>query len=597
MSRPEGIPLSIGILTHNGLHHTQRCLDSLRRYTRSPWRATVIDNASSDDTPAWLSALKDPRITVELRTDNLGVGGGRNRLFELMLPSMPDTDVLVFLDNDIEVGDGWDVPFQDAFTRSDRLGVAGRWAFNMLVHDAWRDILPEKSNDDGPADTVQGCCFWVRAATARAVGAFDEALGRFWHEDDDYCVRALHAGWDVQRIWSPAIVHHEHGSGAALRPDRVAGSLANQAYLARKWRSFGAIDAHGVPRRTVADPTQPLRDQLGARLGRRGPLLRTEWNSAVADAARLLQLALTDTQAAVLATPVVRELLSDSAAPDVDGGPAPARVVIERIARTLAERRAQCDATAPATRVTRGFSGICNPAAWDDAKWYDSYRASFHDGRGTDFYSRHEYAWRDGQLVHALRVAGALRREARVLIIGHASPRLVAAMTHAVGHVTILDQPIPSIDQVATWAGRPLGPAALHVGAWPPASLPTADDDRYDVVLCPHFSRYAPPGQVERALTVLGTFARAHALVALAASVRLSGPSDTRWLAASVFADDALLARAALRRVGAFDASIADETLLAAVAADDAPGWGPRLSRLIGAHLVSSASLMARVVR
>ena len=135
----------------------------------------------------------------------------------------------------------------------------------MQVHETWRDILPEHNSNAGPVDTVQGCCFWIRAATARAVGNFDESLGRFWHEDDDYCIRALHAGWDVRRVRSANIAHHEHGSGVALKPERIAGSLANQAYLVLKWRTMGAIDRYGEPRRAVADETLPLRQHLGGR--------------------------------------------------------------------------------------------------------------------------------------------------------------------------------------------------------------------------------------------------------------------------------------------------------------------------------------------
>ncbi len=596
MSDRVGPTLHIGILTHGALHHTKRCIASIQHHTGAPWRALVIDNASTDDTPAWLRALDDARISVELRTDNLGVGGGRNRLLACLLPTMAPDDLLIFLDNDIEVADGWEAPFLDAFARSPRLGVAGRWAYSMQVHADWRDILPERTSDSGPADTVQGCCFWVRGTAAHALGSFDEALGRFWHEDDDYCIRALHAGWDVQRVWCPAIQHHEHGSGVALRPDRVAGSLANQAYLARKWHSFGAIDEHGVPRRPEPEPARTLHEQLGTRLGRTTPLLRTEFNSAVEDAARLLRDDVDDATAAQLATPVVRELLSDSAHRGDDEGATRARQVIERIARTLSTRRASSGADVPSARLTRSFNAICNPASWDDPKWHESYRTHFRDGSGADYYGRREQRWRDGQLMHALRVTGGLRREARALLIGDASERLVAAMTHAVSHVTVLDQPETTPEQCAAKAGRPMGSATLECAVWPPAALPQADEDRFDIVVCPNLSRYAPPAQVERALQVLARFARTGATVAVAATVRVAGPVDGRWLEPSFFADDAILSRASLRRIGAFDAAIADETLLAAVDAGNAPAFGPQLSRQIGAHLVTAATCLARRV-
>ncbi len=586
--------LRIGILTYNALAHTQRCIASLQAYASTPWHATIVDNHSTDDSPAWLAALNDPRITVELRSDNLGVGGGRNRLFSLMLPSMADDDLLVFLDNDIEVGAGWELPFLEAFAASPRLGVAGRWAFSMQVHDDWRDILPEHNSNAGPVDTVQGCCFWVRAQTARALVGFDETLGRFWHEDDDYCIRALHAGWDVQRVRSSAIQHHEHGSGEALRPERIAGSLANQAFLARKWRSFDAIDGEGIPRRPCDEPAAALRAQLGARLNRGAALLRTELNNAIEDATRLLHTEISDSRAAILATPVVRTLLADSIAHETGDVPARAAAAQARIAAVLSTRRTACGAPAPVTRGSRGFSAICNPSAWDDARWRESFLAAFRDGSGRDFYCRTETLWRDGQLAHALRTTAALKRSARVLLIGHATERLIAAMTHAVGHVTVLDNaPAPPIF-FSSSAGRPLGAATVTSAAWPPSVLPADDADRFDIVLCPNFSRYSPPAQSERVLHVLARFAKPDGFVAIGASVRLSGPRDGRWLEPTFFADDAALARIGVRRIGQFDGAVADETLLAAVPPDEHPHWRPRLARETGPHIVSLATLVAR---
>ena len=112
------------------------------------------------------------------------MSGGRSRLFERMLPAMGDDDLLAFFDNDIEVKTGWDVPFRDAFATQPRLGVAGRWVFTIQVHESRRDILPEHTANSGPVDTVRGCCSFVRGAAARA-------LGGFWHEEEDYCTRAL----------------------------------------------------------------------------------------------------------------------------------------------------------------------------------------------------------------------------------------------------------------------------------------------------------------------------------------------------------------------------------------------------------------------
>jgi GT2 family glycosyltransferase len=577
--------LHVGILTWNGLHHTRRCLDSLIANTTAPWRALVRDNGSSDDTPAYLRALDDPRVTVCCASENLGVSGGRNWLLDEMLPTMAEHDLVVLLDNDIEVQAGWEQPFLAAFRAQPRLGVAGRWAFSMLVHETWRDILAEQYSLDGPVDTVQGCTFWIRAAAARAVGRFDAQLGAFWHEDDDYCIRALAQGWDVRRVHTEAIVHHEHGSGAALAHNKVQGSARNQAYLAAKWRAMDAIAPNGVPRRPIPEPEAAAYDALGTALQR--PIVRTEVNSARLDAQRLALGDISDTRATVLATPVARLVLQDAATrPDHIG--AQARAALTRVHTILADRRGSAPHTTSAT--ARPFSTICDPRAWDDPRWETSYRLGFQDGTGRDFYARSETAWRDGQLLHALRTLGLLQRPTRMLVLGHASERLITALSHHAESLVVLDHERPTAEQVRAHAIRPLGAATLHGDAWSDA----ASQSDADVVLCPNVSRFAAAEHVTALWSQLAARTRAGGVVAMAVSVRIAGPATGRWTEPALLADDTALQHAGLTRIGAFDASVSDETLLAAVP-DDAPETvRPRLARQIGPHCVSLATLVTR---
>lgn len=584
--------LHIGILTYDGLAHTQRCLASLAQHTRAPWRALVRDNASRDDTPEWLRTIAEPRIAVHCADENLGVGGGRNWLLEQLLPDTRPDDLVVLLDNDIELRPGWEQPFLAAFAAQPRLGVAGRWAFSMLVHDDFRDILAENGRADGPVDTVQGCTFVIRAAAARDIGLFDVALGNFWHEDDDYSIRALANGWDVRRVDTDAIVHHEHGSGVALRPDKVTGSARNQAYLARKWRALGAIDEDGVPRRPVVEDHGPLLAQLRTMLGR--PVLRTELNSAIVDATLLLHGEVSDARAATLATPVTQVLLDKAVAPgSADGAKADAAKA--RIARILGARRQSMPVAVgegPAVR-RRTFSAVCTPDAWDDVRWATSTRDGLRDGSGRDYYARSETRWRDGQLLLALRTMGLLRRETTVLVVGHPSERLIAALTHHVGRLVVRDIAVHPREALRDHAPQPLGTALLDVG---PVFDPIAHDPAapYDLVLCPNASRFAPTNVVPTLLAQLAAHLAPAGILGLGVPVRIAGPADGRWVEPALLADDCALARSGLRRIGGFDAHISDGTLLGAVPDEAHAAVRPRLARAIGAHVVTFATLVAR---
>lgn len=582
--------LHVGILTFNGLAHTQRCLASLVQHTRAPWRALVRDNASSDDTPEWLRTIAEPRITTHCADDNLGVGGGRNWLLDRLLPGVADDDLIVLLDNDIELFAGWEQPFLDAFAAQPQLGVAGRWAFSMLVHDGFRDILAENGRGAGPVDTVQGCTFVIRAKAARDIGHFDVSLGRFWHEDDDYSIRALANGWDVQRVDTDAIVHHEHGSGAALRPDKVIGSARNQVYLTRKWQALGIIDADGVPLRPVREPHAPLRAQLRELLGR--VVLRTELNSALVDTTLLMHAEVSDARAGTLATPVAQLLLQKAVAPTSPDA-AKAEAARTRIARVLAARRATAPVVPSATPAARSFSAICTPEAWDDPRWASSTREGLRDGSGADYYARSETFWRDGQLLLALRTTGVLRRATRALLVGHASERLIAALSHHVGHLVVADHEPPTAEAVQAYATQLLGPATMQTAAWP---LDRTGDavGTYDLVLCPNASRFAPASAFMSLLELLGACVTPGGTLALGVSVRIAGPVDGRWVEPALLADDSVLQQVGLRRLGGFDARISDGTLLAAVPEDAHDAVRPRLARALGAHVVTQATLVAR---
>jgi GT2 family glycosyltransferase len=576
--------LFVGILTYNGLHHTVRCLDSLRTHTQAPWQALILDNASSDETPAYLRQLDDARIAVRCGDQNLGVSGGRNWLITKLLPQMRDTDCLVLLDNDIEVLEGWDAPFLEAFAAHPELGVAGRWAFSMRVHDSWRDILSEDSAASGPVDTVQGCCFWIRAAAAHAVGLFDETLGGFWHEDDDYCIRALAAGWDVRRVATDAIVHHEHGSGVALRPDKLFGSWRNQSYLANKWRSMHAVGLLGVPVRRVADEFQPVCDAMSQRLRR--PILRTELNSAIRSAALLMHGTLDRDHAAALATPLARLILEDGASIESEAAQK-AKAALACVSETVATRQA----SAPVSAASRAFSSVCTPDSWDDARWSDSFTQGFRNGSGIDYTSRTESTWRDGQLWHALRAMGALKRDASVLVVGQPFEPLIAALSYHVRELVLSDREPLSDEQVLGRAQQMLGNAQRTYVSWP-----LAQAAQYDLIVCPNVSRYARAGDVPGFLRTLAANAREGSIVAVGVSVRVSGPVDGTWVELETLANDHVLQSSNLRRVGGFNAAVSDEVLRAAVPDRLRASLRPGLARSIASHCVTMATLVAKRV-
>lgn len=237
--------LRIAILTHNALAYSRRCLQSLAVHTLIDHEVLVLDNGSEDETPEWLIRHPGRNLRAMLSPLNLGVPKGRNLLLEAILREGDGSELIVFLDNDVEVSTGWYHPFVEVFTSDASVGIAGVIGHRIVVHDAHRELLP--SPESGPAfvDVVSGFCFWVKRQVAETLGPFDENLGMFWHEDDDYCIRAIDRGHRVVSVPGAPVVHHAHRSGIAEQDTGCTESLRNQSYLARKWRGLGVVNARG----------------------------------------------------------------------------------------------------------------------------------------------------------------------------------------------------------------------------------------------------------------------------------------------------------------------------------------------------------------
>jgi len=200
--------VAIVILTWNGKEDILHCLSTLPCIRYPNWSATVVDNASADDTVAAVGATyPDQRLLVMEK--NLGFCGGNNRGIADALER--GADYVLLLNNDTELHpDLLDELVRVA--RTDRtIGAVG--TKNILMHDhslVWgaygelrydRDLvrLIGSRQPDGPAYTCVKDVDWVigngvmmSRAAIEAIGGFDERFFGY-HEDVDWCERGFGA--------------------------------------------------------------------------------------------------------------------------------------------------------------------------------------------------------------------------------------------------------------------------------------------------------------------------------------------------------------------------------------------------------------------
>lgn len=553
------------MLTHGALAATRRCVASLRAHTRTPFQLFVVDNASTDGTVEWLRERREPWLHHRCNAHNRGVPGGRNDLLDFVLPHACDTDWIVFIDNDLEFGADWFAPFAKAIDSHPDARLFGKVGHFLTVGESGRTLYPAPV-DTSPVDVLSGgfACF-TRVDAARAIGRFDERLGRFWHEDDDWCVRALQCGFDVIAVPESDITHHEHGSGVAIADLPSGGSLANQRYLAQKWRAAGFLDEQGWVRRARGPWLPPaVCAELQRRCGRATPIGRTELACAITLVERLLDqpdpaaflvqnrqplprclmalVAMYREQAEQLGQ---QDLVAQLRRIDADAGRTANKTVLRPMVRG--------GATLAATTVAHG---LCRSSDFDDP----------------DF----------------LRCADAMRLGAEMRD-PQARDRVQWENVALARHITAAGRPLPGLRVLAV----PDAPQNLRVWLRGVGAAVTEGDGRdgrcsapFDVIL---FHRLLDADSVA---AVLGTAARQDTTVLFCGDVALNGaPSIDAPRPHQLELD--LLARAGLVAAAPVHQDVDDEVLEACADRPERATARPHLCALVGAQLRTSFVLRA----
>ncbi len=258
-SRPEIPIVSVIVLTYNQLEDTKVCLQSIEKYTETPYELLLVDNASTDGTVEYLRAFAEVRAHVKLvlNNENHGFAKGNN-----IGMAVARGAYYVLLNNDTIVTRGWLNKLLGPCREDHRIALVGPRSNNVAgaqripavaystetEMQVFADELAKQHA--GLAHEVirlVGFCLLIRADVIERIGGLDERYGRGNFEDDDLCLRAYAAGFGA-RIAADAFVHH---SGS--KTFRGAGIDYRKA-LEDNWEIFK--DKWGIP------ASRPLEDGL-----------------------------------------------------------------------------------------------------------------------------------------------------------------------------------------------------------------------------------------------------------------------------------------------------------------------------------------------
>lgn len=242
--------IAVCILNYNGAQLLKQFLPSVIEFS-SEAEVYVIDNQSTDDSCAVL-AQDFPNVKIIVNEDNYGFTGGYNHGLTTV-----NEELLVLLNSDVEVTEGWLVPLAKAFddptiaacqpkilaqrakNSFEYAGASGGY-IDWLGYPFCRGRIFETIElDQGQYDEplqifwASGACMVVRSEVFEKVGGFDVSF--FAHmEEIDLCWRMQNSGYKIMCIPQSTVYHVGGETLSKENPRKTYFNFRNSATMLYK---------------------------------------------------------------------------------------------------------------------------------------------------------------------------------------------------------------------------------------------------------------------------------------------------------------------------------------------------------------------------
>ena len=232
---------SIIILTYNQLEYTKKCLDSIRKYTKSGYELIIVDNYSTDGTREWLKEQQG--ILTILNSKNEGFPKGCNQGIKIA-----KGDNILLLNNDTIVTPNWLTNLITCLYSSENIGAVGPVSNSCAYYQT---IPVDYESEDGIEDFAEaynvtdqlkwedrvkliGFCMLIKKSVLDKVGLLDERFTPGNYEDDDLSVRILKAGYRLV-LCKDTFIHHFGGTSFKKNDKYTQLLLKNEKKFQQKW--------------------------------------------------------------------------------------------------------------------------------------------------------------------------------------------------------------------------------------------------------------------------------------------------------------------------------------------------------------------------
>ncbi len=289
--------IDVIVCVHNALADTKACLESVASRTLQDYRLIIVDDGSDPECKKYLREQAKALGATLVRHKS---ARGYTRAANAGL-AKSTADAVVLLNSDTVVTTGWlrgllaaaentgaaiVGPLSNAASWQSvphRFGDEGTWSTNPLP-DGWtHEGLANEVREVGVAsgssvEIVNGFCMLVRREVLDAIGLLDEAsFPKGYGEENDYCLRAVNAGFDI-RIATSVYVHHEKSKSYSVEGRKPLAAAGREALA----RIHGAARVEKAVASLRAEPAmEQVRKAVSARLSKEPPPIESQEPSAL----------------------------------------------------------------------------------------------------------------------------------------------------------------------------------------------------------------------------------------------------------------------------------------------------------------------------
>ncbi|MCI5049741.1 MAG: glycosyltransferase [Rickettsiales bacterium] len=242
--------LSVVICVHNAREYAELCIESVLRFTPAPYDLILVDDGSQQDTSEMLKAFEKEYEHISIIRHEQAKGytcAGNAGL------KASKSDYTVLLNSDTLVSKKWADKIIACGESHDSIGIIGplsnaatyqsvpyvfddngRWKQNELpghiTVTTYAEAIGSVSQKLYPRVPVaNGFCFAVKRGVIDAIGYLDEeTFPKGYGEENDYCLRAADAGFNIA-IADDAYVYHATSQSFGVKAREKLTKYAHHA--------------------------------------------------------------------------------------------------------------------------------------------------------------------------------------------------------------------------------------------------------------------------------------------------------------------------------------------------------------------------------